>query len=100
MDKNEKGFTVNDLKEIYAAAWDVGACNLRGLANDLPLIVSKGRYEQDLAGVNTTHVAVKLFMGQMGYLAGIMLGPEPEWAEAVKQMIAERSCQESNCSRC
>lgn len=87
----DEGFTVDDLEKIYAAGWEVGACNLIALINDLPATAGKARRE---IGGNQDewrkHPALIVLMGQINYLAGIGLGPEAEDAAKLQEMIKSR----------
>lgn len=86
----ELSFTASDLKQILDAAWNVGACNLSGMANDLPTIISKARqHYKDTGNANNAqqHPVVRLWLGHMSYLAGIGLGPEMPDVEFVQGML-------------
>ena len=64
-------WSIDHLRDIYAAAWEIGSCNPRGMLHSLPAFV-----EEFGAG----HAAVKI-------LLGVGLGPESEDAKCVHNLI-------------
>ena len=71
-------WSIDHLRDIYAAAWEIGSCNPRGMLHSLPAFV-----EEFGAG----HAAVKIFVGHLAFLLGVGLGPESEDAKCVHNLI-------------